>query len=372
MDIKAHSKTYRVSFEKDFDFIGKLAATEQSFWVIDKKVYELYKDRLIGHIPSEAIMLIEAKEENKVIETALSICEKMTEFPGKRNITLISMGGGIIQDITGFAANILYRGIKWVFIPTTLLASCDSCIGSKTSLNYKKFKNLLGTFYPPDELHICPAFFSTLSQIDFMSGLGEVVKFNVMAGNRDLVKLRQDLPDILQKDEHKMEEYVRKSLEFKKAFIEADEYDRGVRIHLNFAHTFGHAFESVTDYAIPHGTAVAMGTMVADEISYRRGWLGEHLKNDIQDLLLQILPIPLLEEKNGFQLSSLSDMDAIMNAIRKDKKQVDRNYTAVLFQNDDLELRIVHDLERSEVEKAVEELMVLLRDAFSHENMKTK
>ena len=89
-------------------------------------------------------------------------------------------------------------------------------------------------------------------------------------------------------------------------------------------------------------------------------------------MLLQILPIPLLEEKNGFQLSSLSDMDAIMNAIRKDKKQVDRNYTAVLFQNDDLELRIVHDLERSEVEKAVEELIVLLRDAFSHGNMKTK
>ncbi len=364
MDIKAHSKTYQVYFEKDFDFIKKLAVIDQSLWVIDKNVYELYKDKLIEHIPSEAIMLIEAKEENKVIETALSICEKMTELPGKRNITLISIGGGIIQDITGFAANILYRGIKWVFVPTTLLASCDSCIGSKTSLNYKKFKNLLGTFYPPDELHICPKFFDTLSQIDFMSGMGEVVKFNVMAGSRDLVKLRQDLPYILQKDGHKIEEYVRKSLEFKKAFIEADEYDRGVRIHLNFAHTFGHAFETVTNYAIPHGTAVAMGTIVADEVSYRRGWLSEHLKNDIQDLLLKILPIPLLEEKNGFQLSSLSDMDEIMKAIRKDKKQVDMNYTAVLFKNDGLELEIVHDLERSEVEKAVEELIVLLKNAF--------
>ncbi len=111
--------------------------------------------------------MLEANEENKVISTVLSICEKIMEMPSKRNTVLLSIGGGIIQDITGFVANVIYRGIRWIFIPTTLLAACDSCIGGKTSLNYKTYKNLLGTFYPPDEIHICSQMFRTLGEKDF-------------------------------------------------------------------------------------------------------------------------------------------------------------------------------------------------------------
>ena len=137
---------------------------------------------MLAVLPKEQLYILEATEENKRIETALEICEIMTNIPAKRNARLISFGGGIVQDVTGFVANILYRGIHWTFFPTTLLAACDSCIGGKTSLNYKKFKNLLGTFFPPDRLIICYPVFWTFSEKDFLTGFGEVVKFNVMFG----------------------------------------------------------------------------------------------------------------------------------------------------------------------------------------------
>ena len=143
MIIHSRFKDYNVNIKENLDFLYDLAKTANAEFVIDQKVYDLYKN-YFAEIPENRLYLIEATEENKIVETALDICEKMTEIPAKRNAHLVSVGGGIIQDITGFVANVLYRGIPWTFVPTTLLASCDSCIGGKTSLNYKKFKNLLG------------------------------------------------------------------------------------------------------------------------------------------------------------------------------------------------------------------------------------
>ena len=182
MIIKSSTKDYEVNIYRDFSKAKALEVDKNTFVVIDKILYSLYKEELFENIPSEQLYILEAIEDNKRIETALEICEIMTSIPAKRNAKLISFGGGIVQDVTGFVANILYRGIHWTFYPTTLLAACDSCIGGKTSLNYKKFKNLLGTFFPPDEVNICTPFFKTLSEKDFQSGLGEVVKFNVMFG----------------------------------------------------------------------------------------------------------------------------------------------------------------------------------------------
>ena len=130
-----------------------------------------------------------------------------------------------------------------------------------------------------------------------------------------------------------------------KEFIEEDEFDRGVRIQLNFAHTFGHAFESMSYYAIPHGTAVAMGTIVADRISLARGWMDEKTVQRIENLLYQIIKI----NKEDINVN----MDDIIKAIRKDKKQTSASLTAVLMKGKDLKLEIVHDVEPSEIEPAV-------------------
>lgn len=344
MMIKASSKEYKLLVHQDFSFMETLLQSDNALYVIDKKVYKLYYDKLFSGIDTESLYLIDALETNKNINTALEICEIMTRIPAKRNAHLISFGGGIIQDITGFAANILYRGIRWTFVPTTLLAACDSCIGGKTSLNYKQFKNLLGTFFPPDEIHICPGFFQTLTARDYESGLGEVVKFNMMSGSQGLERMEHELPFLLDRNEDKLNEYIENSLLFKKDFIEEDEFDRGVRIHLNFAHTFGHAFETMSEFAIPHGTAVAIGMMIADRISLSRGWLKEEKVQRMENVLLQIIhvdlsPIPM-------------DMDKIIAAIKKDKKQTSTDLTAVLMY-DNMKLRIVHDLKEHEAEEAI-------------------
>lgn len=343
MNIQSSTKTYEVRMEKDFSFVQKLKEEENALFAIDRKVYELYQELFLD-IPKDRLFFLDALEENKRVETALDLCEIMTSIPAKRNAHLVSVGGGIIQDITGFAANILYRGIKWTFIPTTLLAACDSCIGGKTSLNYKKYKNLLGTFYPPDRIYICSQFFHTLQEGDFKSGLGEVVKFNIMYGEDGLKKIEKSMPLLLEREQSVLDEAVYHSLSFKKSFIEKDEFDRGERIKLNFAHTFGHAFETSSNYQIPHGTAVAMGMIIADRISMSRGYFSADIAERIEDVLLQIIPASI--NINGLCI------DSFVDAIHKDKKQVDSNITAILL-NNKMELGIYHDIEQQEIEDAM-------------------
>lgn len=344
MIIQSRFKAYEIHMEKDFSFIAGLFVLSDSYFVMDRKVYHIYEEYLNG-ITENKLFLIDAVEENKTIETALEICEKMTHMSAKRNSHLISFGGGIIQDITGFVANILYRGIHWTFVPTTLLAACDSCIGGKTSLNYKKYKNLLGTFYPPDDIYICPAFFHTLDQRDFESGMGEVVKFNIMAGKQGIANIENKMAALLKKDDEELSECVINSLNFKKQFIEEDEFDHGVRIKLNFAHTFGHAIETTTSYEIPHGTAVAIGMIMANYISFKRELLDADFVKRCEKVLLQVIHVD----------SGLMEipLDAFLGAMRKDKKQMGEQLTAVLMTKEEDNLRIIHNLQPEEVEDAL-------------------
>lgn len=348
MEIKSRFKTYTVNFVENLAGIHSLAESQETFFVFDAHVYELYKSEL-PKIPTDRLYLLEALESNKNMPTVLNICEQMTTMAAKRNTHLVSVGGGIVQDITGFVANCLYRGIKWTFYPSTLLAACDSCIGGKSSLNYKGFKNLLGSFYPPDEIYIYPQFFSTLSNKDYCSGLGEVVKFNVIAGGSRFDHLEQDIDDILMHDYKKLVSYVHTSLEFKKNFIEEDEFDRGIRILLNFAHTFGHALESVSSYAVPHGSAVAIGMMIANNISFQRGFLEKEYTNRIAHVCKKILGNIVIK-------SDWMNIDDWIAAIRKDKKQTSESINAVLIKKDK-KLALFKDIEKNEIEKAIKMIM---------------
>lgn len=351
MNIKSATKTYEVHFEDDLSFLRKLASAPNAYFVVDQKVWDCYRDEL-SVIPENALYKLEAVEENKVIESALTICESMVQMNAKRNAHLISLGGGITQDVTGFAANILYRGVAWTFVPTTLLAACDSCIGGKTSLNYKSYKNLLGTFFPPNDIHICPLFFRTLSKADLESGLGEVVKFNVMGGPKTLEDIENSLPALLKLEPSTVNTFVRNSLEFKKEIIEEDEFDGGRRVLLNFAHTFGHAFEASSDYHIPHGSAVALGMVSANAVSCSRGLLGDELDDRVKALIKAIMP--------AYSPSLIKD-ELVIAAIRKDKKQTGFQMTAVL-QDDAQELHVVHDMTEEEVRLACDAARGFLKD----------
>ncbi len=349
MNIESRFKTYSVDFVTDLT-LANLINDETVYFVIDKNVYTLYESKW-PVFRKERLYLLDALEQNKTMDIVLSICEKMTDIASKRNTCLVSIGGGIVQDITGFVANILYRGIKWLFFPSTLLAACDSCIGGKTSLNYKGFKNLLGTFYPPDEIKIYPEFFKTLSQKDFASGLGEVVKFNVMAGKNGIDNIEKNICKLIERDNPTITSFVRNSLEFKKSFIEEDEFDKGKRILLNYAHTFGHAFEVSSNYGIPHGSAVALGMIVANTVSVNRGLLDSTFAKRIEDVCKKILPVRF--DAQWF------DKDIIITAIKKDKKQVNDTIRAILL-HDDLSLDMYTDIEEREIVSALEKLQTVL------------
>lgn len=346
MIISSRLKNYSVDFVNDF----QIENDKNTFYVIDKNVYEIYSNSFAS-LCSENICIIEAIEQNKNLNTVVYICKQMLEMSAKRNTHLVSIGGGIVQDITGFVANILYRGIKWTFYPTTLLAACDSCIGGKTSLNFEGYKNILGTFYPPDEICIYAEVFKTLSEKDYQSGLGEVVKFNVMTGKNAISEVKSNLNKLLQRDSQTIELFVRRSLAYKKTFIEEDEFDKGIRVMLNFAHTFGHAFETTSNYKIPHGSAVALGMVVANRVSYNRGWLELNYVEEIEEMCVKILNLELQEEWFKYE--------KIKTAIRKDKKQIDNNIRAVLIKSDySLE---VCEVEENEIKEAVSFLDFFLK-----------
>jgi 3-dehydroquinate synthase len=306
-------------------------------------VHELYKTALPDFNEAQ-ISLIEAVERHKTMETVLTICEKLTSFNSKRNTVLIAIGGGIVQDISGFIASILYRGIKWLYFPTTLLAACDSCIGGKTSLNYKTYKNLLGSFYPPDRIMIYPEFFNSLSLVDYYSGLGEIVKFNVLAGHAEIKNIVSNMEELLSRNTKVLYSFIEKSLNFKKCFIEEDEFDKGKRLLLNFAHTFGHAFETTSGYAIPHGSAVVLGMITANAISLGRKMLDQDIVKEIEFPCKKIICFEL--KKEWFNI------DAVIAAVRKDKKQTDNFISAILL-HDDFSLKLYKDIGIDEINMAV-------------------
>ena len=266
-NVASHKGTYSVTFLPggSAGFLSEIA--KNSFVIIDKRVLGLYRSKLEPAMTrAKGIIEIEALESSKDARKSLDVAERLIEMGLRRNDTLVAIGGGIIQDITCFLASTLLRGIPWIFIPTTLLAQCDSCIGSKSSINLGKYKNILGTFLPPKGILIDTNFLKTLSDAELRSGAGEMFKVHGLSGDSDFFDFAKDY-DQLFNDQNILLRRIVKSLEIKKKFIEADEFDTGIRNLLNYGHSFGHAIESATGFQIPHGVAVSIGLDIANFMS---------------------------------------------------------------------------------------------------------
>ena len=228
---------------------------------------------------------------------------------------LIVIGGGILQDLVGFCASIYARGIEYTLIPTTLLAQTDSCVGGKTSINYDSKKNLLGTFYPPKKIVICTEFLKTLTPLDYISGLGEIYKFHILQNQTDKFS-----PDSL------VEPMILDGLKYKIDILTRDEFDKGERKFLNFGHTFGHAFESVSNNYIPHGVAVILGSMIAVKVSKKLGY-----KIPNYELILEKGLNLIKASKIPFN-SDWFDLPPLLEIIKSDKKSTGK-LTMVLISN---------------------------------------
>jgi 3-dehydroquinate synthase len=241
----------------------------------------------------EAIV-IEATEEAKDLARIPDILGKLKEKNTHRGTLLYAVGGGIVQDIACFAASIYMRGMKWVYFPTTLLGMADSCIGGKSSINAAGYKNLAGTFHPPEAVFIDPGFAETLTAEQKIAGLCEAVKI-CFAHTGDYFERYLALAPSPLLPSPALGQVISLSLACKKWFIEIDEFDRKERQLLNFGHTFGHAIEAACDYAIPHGIAVGVGMLCA--LDYARQtvsftWAGEgrvkRLSEYVENLLAPV------------------------------------------------------------------------------------
>ncbi len=244
---RARNGAYRVDFNHDMRYADYAALG--THFLVDANVTEH-----LGGVPPNMIV-IDATENNKKYENIAWIIETLVSKRLRRDSRLVVIGGGVTQDIGCWIASTYMRGIEWVFVPTTLLAQADSCIGSKSSINFGNHKNLLGTFYPPSQVVINRNFLSTLSQHDVRSGMAEIVKLMIIANYS---------PDLIEKNLQDLDNALHDALMIKRRYIELDEFDTGVRNLLNYGHCFGHAIETATNYAIPHGIAVALGMDIAN------------------------------------------------------------------------------------------------------------
>ena len=333
--IKSSRRDYTLNMVDDFK--TELSKVYQPGWyiIVDEKVRDLIPGKLEGDAFSENIITVQATEEQKSYLSLAPIIEQLIEGGFKKNHSLIAIGGGITQDITAFIASIMYRGVDWYFFPTTLLAQGDSCIGSKTSINFGKYKNQIGNFYSPKEIFIDLNFLTTLDRRDLISGIGEMAHYFLVAGEADFQNYKAAYPAILE-DQERLKEIIIRSLEIKKSYIEIDEFDQNERQVFNYGHSFGHAIESLTDYAVPHGVAVSIGMDIANFISVQYGYLDEAKRKEIRDFLKQIWEGYTIEDID------LADMEA---ALRRDKKNRDHLLGLILTKGPGKTFKVFKELD---------------------------
>lgn len=270
MEIQSYKGTYRVRFDDSLIAKAGSLAADGVHVLIDANIATLYAEPLAALLARPTTIVIEATEENKSIQQVIPVIETLVRNRIRRDQTLLAIGGGIIQDITCFIASTLLRGITWKFVPTTLLAQADSCIGSKSSINLGAAKNILGTFNPPDEIIVDAGFLDTLDSTEIRSGIGEIIKVHAIDGRAAFDRLASEFGK-LTTDRAVLSRFIADSLAIKKRFIEIDEFDRGVRNVFNYGHSFGHAIEAATNFGVPHGIAVTMGMAMANDIAVARG-----------------------------------------------------------------------------------------------------
>ncbi|MCF7894493.1 MAG: iron-containing alcohol dehydrogenase [Candidatus Omnitrophica bacterium] len=325
MKIESKIKNYSVEkiekvLSKKEDILKNIKFRRVYFF-IDENVFNIYKKSLKKIVKDDQYLIIPADETNKEYIKLADYYKWLIDEEFMRTDILITIGGGILQDISGFIASTLYRGIKWIFIPTTLLSQADSCIGSKTSINFKGNKNLIGSFYPPDRIFIDPAFCHTLSDEYFNSGIGEIIKFHLLSDMKGYEKLKDYIFSKDLKNEDRLFEMIISTLKIKKSYFDEDEFDTGRRNLLNYGHCFGHALESASNYAICHGEAVLLGMAFADLLSLKRKILSQEVYDEFQKIYYNHYP--------DFNIKEISS-GQIIKYLKKDKKRIGKYLTMVI------------------------------------------
>lgn len=276
--------------------------------VCDDIVNGLYRERVEKLLSDDGFIVktfcFENGENSKTQDILFDLLECLADSNFDRHDILVALGGGVVGDLTGFAASVYMRGIDFVQLPTTLLAAVDSSVGGKTAVNLKNGKNLAGTFWQPMLVMCDIDFMKTLPKEIFASGAAEVIKYGMIIDADLFEKLENGA---LEKD---LEGVITRCVEIKRDVVAADEFDKGSRAILNFGHTMGHALEKVSDYTISHGFAVGMGMAMISKAAAKAG-----LCEDVNARL-----VPLLQ-RYGIPTECPYNANQICAVAFKDKKK---------------------------------------------------
>jgi 3-dehydroquinate synthase len=265
---------------------------------------------LLTEYRSESVILPDG-EEFKNLEILNQVFDKLLQSHFSRQVTIIALGGGVIGDMTGFAAACYQRGVPFIQIPTTLLAQVDSSVGGKTAVNHSLGKNMIGAFYQPKCVIADTNTLNTLEDRQLSSGLAEVIKYGLINDPEFFDWLEQNMPALRTRQTDALAEAIERSCQDKADVVASDELEHGVRALLNLGHTFGHAIETGMGYGNwLHGEAIAVGMVMAAELSRRMGWIDGVIVARIKALLIAAgLPIAIPDDMTSDQFMSLMAVD---------------------------------------------------------------
>ena len=294
---------YDIVFSTGFQELAReleaLEVQEKKLCVItDSHVESLYGDEIMGILQGiskkTVIFSFPAGEESKTLDTVKAIYTFLIGEKFDRKDMLIALGGGVVGDITGFAAATYLRGIDFVQIPTSLLAQADSSIGGKTGVDFDGFKNMVGAFYMPRLVYMNAGALKTLDDRQFFSGFAEIMKHGLIKDAAFYEWLLEHMYEICDRDTDTLLEMVGQSCKIKKAVVEKDPMEKGERALLNFGHTIGHAIEKAMNFSLTHGECVALGAVAAAFISWKRELLSKDEYYEIRDMFVSFnLPISI-------------------------------------------------------------------------------
>ncbi len=284
---------------------------------------------------------IPAGESSKSLATATTLYDRLSDMAADRQTAVIAVGGGVVGDLAGFVAATYNRGLPWVMVPTTLLAMVDSSEGGKVGVNLPRGKNLVGAFHQPAAVWIDTDMLATLPDEEFRCGLAEVVKYGVILDAEFFGWLEQNADVVIHRDDAAVAHIVTRCCQLKAEIVEKDEREEtGLRIVLNYGHTFAHAFESVGGYAMRHGEAVAAGMVCASRLAERVGTAPSEVTHRQIELLRRF----------GLSVGppQPARTDEWLQAMKRDKKAVGGKLRFVL-PNRIGEVNVVDDVRESDV-----------------------
>ncbi len=313
--LKAETGECSIFFDRSIEELTKYSKNRKTAILTDINVNNYY-GKFFKNFP---VIVINTGEKVKTIDTVKDVYEKLLDLEMDRNSFVVGAGGGIVCDITGFAASTFMRGIPFAFVPTTLLAQVDASIGGKNGVNFKGYKNIVGTFNQPEFILYDFNLLKTLPQKELFSGLAEMIKHGAIESLSYFEFLEENSDKILSLHMDTIEKAVYSSIKIKTKIVEADELEKGERKKLNFGHTFGHAIEKIT--GLSHGEAVSAGMVIACRYSVKKGLLKEKEGERLKKLLRKFnLPIEVNINK-----------EKLYEAIKKDKKKDSRSIDFVVL-----------------------------------------